>query len=155
MFAFLYWVGPNVRQPSFRWITPGGLLALGTWLVASAGFAVYVASFGSYNKTYGSLGGVVIFLVWLWLTNLALLVGLEFNAELERGRELALGQPAEDQLQLPPREAPREDDGDDENDGDDEVDAVDEDGATGRQSNGSSAERCSAFGMPPGNRSRT
>jgi membrane protein len=159
MFAFLYWVGPNVRQPSFRWITPGGVLALVTWLVASAGFALYVAFFGSYNKTYGSLGGVVIFLVWLWLTNLALLVGLEFNAELERGRELALGQPAEDELQLPPREAPRDDDEDRRDRADQareiRLDVEDRQSTSaGAPNRGSSDERSSAFGMPPGNRSR-
>jgi membrane protein len=107
MFAVLYFVAPNVRQPGFSWITPGGVLAVLTWLLGSLGFGIYVANFGSYNSTYGSLGGVVIFLVWLWLGNLALLLGAEFNAELERSRELARGEPAEEILQLPPRQAPR------------------------------------------------
>jgi membrane protein len=106
VFALMYWVAPNVRQPGFRWITPGGALAVVIWLVGSAGFALYVAYFGSYNKTYGSLGSVIVFMVWLWLTNLALLIGAEFNAELERGRELARGEPAEHELQLAPRDAP-------------------------------------------------
>jgi membrane protein len=103
MFAVLYYVAPNVRQPRLRWVTPGGVVAVLTWLAASAGFALYVANFGSYDKTYGSLGGVVVFLVWLWLSNLALLFGAEFDAELERARELAAGLPAEDSLQLPER----------------------------------------------------
>jgi membrane protein len=103
MFAVLYYVAPNVRQPKLRWITPGGVVAVLAWLVASAGFAVYVANFGSYDKTYGSLGGVVVFLVWLWISNLALLFGAEFDAELERARELEAGLPAEETIQLPPR----------------------------------------------------
>jgi membrane protein len=107
MFTVLYYVAPNVRQPSMRWVTPGGVLAVLLWLVASAGFAAYVANFGSYDMTYGSLGGVVVFLVWLWLSNLALLFGAEFDAELERSRQLAAGLPAEDSLQLPAREPPK------------------------------------------------
>ncbi len=103
MFAVLYYVAPNVRQPRLRWITPGGVLAVLGWLVVSVGFGVYVANFGSYDKTYGSLGGVIVFLVWLWLSNLALLFGAEFDAELERSRQLAAGLPAEDSLLLPER----------------------------------------------------
>jgi membrane protein len=94
LFALLYWASPNARQP-VRWITPGGILAVVVWVVASAGFAVYVANFGSYNKTYGSLASVIIFLVWLWLSNTALLLGAELNAELERGRAIASGHPAD------------------------------------------------------------
>jgi membrane protein len=104
MFAILYRVAPNVRLPGFRWISPGAVVAILIWLVASAGFALYVTNFGSYNKTYGSLGAVIVFLVWLWITNLAVLLGAEFNAELERGRELEAGQPAEEELQLPPKD---------------------------------------------------
>lgn len=108
MLAILYWAAPNVRQPGFRWITPGSGLALLLWLVASAAFAFYVANFSSYNKTYGSLGGVIVFLVWLWITNLAVLFGQELNAELERERELKAGVPgAERELQLEPRQAPK------------------------------------------------
>jgi membrane protein len=103
--AILYYVSPNVKQPRWRWVTPGGALGLALWAIASVGFAFYVSHMGSYNKTYGTLGGVVSFLVWLWITNLALLFGLEFDAELERERELAAGLPAEQQLQLPPRRA--------------------------------------------------
>jgi membrane protein len=107
MFSILYWVAPNVRQPGFRWLTPGGVLAVLLWIVASAGFALYVASFASYNKTYGSLGGVVVFLVWLWISNVVVLLGAELNAELERGRELDAGvEAAEQEIQLPPRSAP-------------------------------------------------
>jgi membrane protein len=105
VFALLYYVAPNVRQPRFRWITPGGLLAVALWVLASAGFSLYVANFGSYNKTYGTLGGVITFLVWLWITNLAVLLGAELDSELERQRELEAGLPAEERLQLPPREA--------------------------------------------------
>ena len=102
MFAVLYLVAPNVQLPGFRWLTPGGVLALGVWLVASALFGLYAANFGSYNKTYGTLGGVVLFLVWMWITNVSILLGAEFNAELERGRELQSGnRAAEHQIQLP------------------------------------------------------
>lgn len=91
MFAFLYWAAPNVRQPGFRWISPGGLLAVAVWLLASLAFAFYVANFGSYNETYGALGGVIVFLIWLWLSNVAILLGAELNAELERGRRIESG----------------------------------------------------------------
>jgi membrane protein len=104
MFAFLYYLAPNVRQPGFRWITPGGVLAVLLWIVASAGFGVYIAHIGSYDKTYGTLSTVIVLLVWLWITNLALLLGAEFDAELERERQLLAGLPAEDRIQLPPRE---------------------------------------------------
>ena len=107
IFAVLYYVAPNVRHPGFRWITPGAVVAVVVWLLASAGFGLYVAYFGSYNKTYGSLGAVIVFLIWLWLSNLAILLGAEFNAEIERRRELGAGEPAHDELQLPPREAPK------------------------------------------------
>jgi membrane protein len=92
MFALLYWASPNARQ-GFRWVTPGGVLAVLVWVAVSVAFALYVANFGSYNKTYGSLAGVIIFLVWLWLSNIAILLGAELNAELERGRAIAAGQP--------------------------------------------------------------
>lgn len=85
MFAILYWASPNARQGGFRWITPGGLVAVVVWLLASGGLALYVVNFNSYNKTYGTLAAVIVFLVWLWLTNVAILVGAELNAELERG----------------------------------------------------------------------
>ena len=107
MFSVLYWAAPNVRQPGFRWLTPGGVMAVLIWIAASAGFAFYVANFGSYNETYGALGGVIIFLVWLWISNIAVLLGSELNAELERGRELEQGRPAERELQLAPRDDPR------------------------------------------------
>jgi membrane protein len=86
LFAVLYWAAPNVKQPGFRWITPGGILAVLGWVIASAAFAFYVGNFGSYNKTYGALAGPIVFLVWLWISNLMILLGAEFNAELERGR---------------------------------------------------------------------
>jgi membrane protein len=109
MIDVLYYAAPNVRQPKLRWITPGGVLALALWAIASVGFAFYVSNFGSYNKTYGTLGGIVALLVWLWITNLALVLGLAFDAELERERELASGLPAQDELQLEPRQAAKED----------------------------------------------
>jgi membrane protein len=103
MFALLYWAAPNVKQPGFRWVSPGSLLAVTVWLIASAAFAFYVANFGSYNKTYGSLGGVIVFLVWLWISNVAILLGAEFDAELTRGRELEAGHRGGDPI-LPPRD---------------------------------------------------
>ena len=94
--ALLYRLSPNVRPPGFRWFSPGGALAVVLWAIASAGFAFYVGNFGSYNKTYGSLAAVVIFLVWLWISNLAVLLGAEFNAELARGRQIEAGRAEED-----------------------------------------------------------
>jgi membrane protein len=106
--ALLYYAAPNVRHPGFRWVTPGGALAVLVWIVASAGFAIYLANFGSYNKTYGSLAGVVVFLVWLWISNIAVLLGAELDAELERGRELEAGtKGADERIQLEPRQAAR------------------------------------------------
>ena len=104
MVALLYYFTPNVRPPKFRWISPGAAVGIITWIVASAAFGFYVANFSSYDKTYGTLAGVIAFLLWLWLTNLALLFGAELDAELERGRELESGLPAERNLQLPPRD---------------------------------------------------
>jgi membrane protein len=102
--ATLYYATPNVRQPKFRWISVGAGVAIITWIVASALFGVYVAHFGNYNKTYGALAGVIVFLLWLWITNLALLFGAELDSELERGRQLQAGMPAERDLQLPARD---------------------------------------------------
>ena len=104
MFALLYWAAPNVKHPGFRWISPGGLLAVLVWVIASAAFAFYVGNFGSYNKTYGTLGGVIAFLVWLWISNIAVLLGAEFNAELERGRAIEAGQPADKEPFVEPRD---------------------------------------------------
>src|SRR3954466_4419959 len=86
--SVLYYIAPNVRHPKFSWVTPGGILAVVAWIVASAAFAFYAAHFGSYNKTYGSLGAMIVFLIWLWLTNLAILFGAELNSELERSRQM-------------------------------------------------------------------
>jgi membrane protein len=94
MFAILYWASPNAKR-SFRWVSPGGILAVVLWLIASGLFALYVANFGHYNKVYGSLGAVIIFLIWMWISNVAILLGAEFNAELERGRAMAGGFPAD------------------------------------------------------------
>jgi membrane protein len=102
--AVLYYATPNVKQPKFRWISIGAGFAIIAWLVASVLFGLYVANFGSYNKTYGALAGVIVFLLWLWITNLALLFGAELDAELERGRQLQAGLPAERDIQLPPRD---------------------------------------------------
>jgi len=107
MFSVLYWAAPNVKHPGFRWITPGGVLAVVLWIVASAGFALYVANFASYNKTYGSLGGVIVFLIWLWISNVAVLLGAELNAEVERARELEAGVPEHQTLALEPRDEPK------------------------------------------------
>ena len=99
--AILYYATPNVKQPKFRWISVGAAVAIVVWVVASALFGLYVSQFSNYNKTYGSLAGVIIFLLWLWITNLALLFGAEFDAELERGRQLQAGIAAEEDIQLP------------------------------------------------------
>lgn len=87
MFAILYWAAPDVEHPGFRWLSPGGCFAVVLWLLASAAFAAYVANFASYNKTYGALGGVIAFLVWLWISNVAVLLGAKLNAEIEHERE--------------------------------------------------------------------
>ncbi|MEU7851843.1 YihY/virulence factor BrkB family protein [Micromonospora parva] len=97
MFAILYWASPNARHGGFRWVSPGGVLAVVIWLVISGLFAFYVSNFGSYNKTYGALAGVIIFLVWLWLSNIAILLGAEFDAELERGRAIEAGHDVDDE----------------------------------------------------------
>jgi membrane protein len=108
MFAVLFYAAPNVKLAGFRWVTPGALLAIVLWLIASAAFAFYVANFGSYDKTYGALGGVVCLLVWFWITNVALLLGMELNSERERRRELADGvRGADRELQLDARSAPK------------------------------------------------
>ena len=91
MIALLTWVGPNVKQPKLRWITPGAAVGLLVLVAASVGFAFYTANFGSYNATYGALGGVIVFLIWLWIANLALLFGVELDAELDRQRQLEAG----------------------------------------------------------------
>jgi membrane protein len=104
MFAILYWAAPNVKHPKFRWVSPGGVLAVVVWVIASAAFAFYVANFGSYNKTYGALGGVIVFLVWLWISNIAVLLGAELNSELERGRQIEAGHPADGEPFLEPRD---------------------------------------------------
>lgn len=102
--AILYYATPNVQQPRFRWISIGAAVAILVWAAASVGFGFYVSHFGSYNKTYGALSGVIVFLLWLWITNLALLFGAELDAELERGRQLQAGIEAEHELQLPPKD---------------------------------------------------
>jgi len=102
--AILYYATPNVKQPKFRWMSMGAFVALLTWVVASIAFALYVSNFGSYNKTYGTLAGFILFLLWLWITNLALLFGAEVDAEVERGRQLQAGMAAEEDLQLPARD---------------------------------------------------
>ncbi len=104
MVAVLYHATPNVRQPKFRWVSVGATVAILGWVLASVAFGFYVSNFGSYNKTYGSLAGIIVFLLWLWITNLALLFGAEIDAELERARELQSGIEAERTLQLPPRD---------------------------------------------------
>jgi membrane protein len=108
MLAILYYAAPNVRQPGFHWVTPGGLLAVLLWIVVSALFALYVASFSSYNKTYGALASVIVFLVWLWITNTVILLGAELNAELERARQIEAGLPADREPFLPPRSEPKQ-----------------------------------------------
>ncbi|MFF0468059.1 YihY/virulence factor BrkB family protein [Micromonospora zamorensis] len=103
LLSLLFWIAPNVRQPRFRWLTPGGAVALVSWAVASFGFGLYVANFGSYSTTYGSLGAAIAFLVWLYLSNSALMLGVQINAEVQRGRQLQAGDPDPEEPVLPPR----------------------------------------------------
>ncbi|GAA4564110.1 YihY/virulence factor BrkB family protein [Micromonospora coerulea] len=105
LLSLLFWIAPNVQQPRFRWLTPGGGLALVAWVLASFGFGLYVANFGSYDVTYGSLGAVIAFLVWLYLSNCALMLGVQVNAELQRGRVLQTGAEDPGEPVLPPRAA--------------------------------------------------
>lgn len=112
MLAVLYAGAPNVRTGGFRWLSPGAALAVAIWLLASVAFAFYVANFSSYNKTYGSLAGVIVFLIWLWISNLAILLGAEFDAELEHERALREGVPADRDLFAVPRDTRKLDDED-------------------------------------------
>jgi membrane protein len=106
--SILYYASPNAKLRGFRWVTPGSLVAIVVWIVASALFGIYVAHFGSYDKTYGTLGGLIALLIWLWISNLAILFGLQLNAELERSAELEEGQPQADrEIQLEPRSQPK------------------------------------------------
>lgn len=107
--AILYYATPNVKQPKFRWMSMGSAIALAVFLLASLAFGLYVTNFSSYNKTYGTIGGVIIALLWLWILNLSLLFGAEFDAEVERGRELQAGIKAEKTIQLPPRDTKKSD----------------------------------------------
>lgn len=111
MFAILYYASPNVKHPKFRWVSPGGLVAVVLWIAASAAFAIYVANFSSYNETYGAIGGVIVFLIWLWITNIAVLFGAELNAELERGRQIEAGMDADREPFLEPRDTTKMQDG--------------------------------------------
>jgi len=112
MFALLYWAAPNVKHPKFRWVSPGGILAVIGWVIASLAFAFYVANFGSYNKTYGALAAPIVFLVWLWISNVVILLGAEFNAELERGRAIEAGHPEEREPFVEPRDTRKMEDED-------------------------------------------
>ncbi len=108
MVDLLYYASPNAKLRGFRWVTPGSLVAIVIWAIASAAFALYVANFGSYDKTYGTLGGLVVLLVWFWITNLAILFGHQLNAERERSAEIEEGRPrAEREIQLEPRSEPK------------------------------------------------
>jgi membrane protein len=106
LFAALYWAAPNARQGGFRWISPGSTLAVLIWVAASLGFALYLANFATYNKAYGSVAAVIIFFVWLWISNLAFLLGAEFDAELQRSRAIAAGAAATDEPYMPLRDEP-------------------------------------------------
>jgi membrane protein len=108
MFGVLFHFSPNVKMPSFKWVSAGAILAVVLWVIASAAFAFYVANFNSYNKTYGTLGGIVALLVWVWITNCVLLLGMEFNKERERNIELEAGvERADREIQLEPRDTPK------------------------------------------------
>jgi membrane protein len=102
--ALLYWAAPNVEHPGFRWLTPGSALAVVLWILASAAFGFYVANFGSYSKTYAALAGVIVFLIWLWISNIAVLLGVEFDAELARGRAIEAGSPEGQEPYVEPRD---------------------------------------------------
>lgn len=108
--ALLYWAAPNVQHPGFRWITPGSMIAVVLWIAASAAFGFYVANFGSYSKTYAALAGVIVFLIWLWITNVAVLLGVEFDAELARERAIEAGLPADEEPYAEPRDTRKFDD---------------------------------------------
>jgi membrane protein len=103
LLSLMFWIAPNVRQPRFRWLTVGGAVALVVWALASLGFGLYLANFGSYNKTYGTLGAIIGFLVWLYLSNCAVMLGVEINAELQRGRRMQAGDPEPESPILPPK----------------------------------------------------
>jgi membrane protein len=110
LISLLYFLAPNVRQPGFPWVTPGGVLAVLLWIAASLLFALYVANFSNYNKTYGSFGAVIVFLTWLWITNLVILLGAEFNSEMERARQIHGGmRPPDQEPYLPMRDPPDDD----------------------------------------------
>jgi membrane protein len=104
MLAILYWAAPNVRHRGLKWVSPGSALAVVSWIVVSAAFSLYVANFGSYNKTYGTLAGMIIFLIWLWISNIAVLFGVEFDAELQRARAIEAGHPSGDEPYVEPRD---------------------------------------------------
>jgi membrane protein len=110
MLAVLYWAAPNVRHGGFRWVSPGAVVAVIIWLIASGLFAVYVANFSSYNKTYGALAGVIVFLIWLWISNLAILLGLELDAELDHERAMEEGVPSDVDMFAVPRDTRKFDD---------------------------------------------
>jgi membrane protein len=103
LLAVLYWASPNIRHPGWRWVTPGSVLAVALWILASLAFTLYVNAFGSFDATYGSIGSVLVFLLWLWLTNIAILLGAELNAEVERTREIEAGMRPEDKEPFLPR----------------------------------------------------
>jgi membrane protein len=107
MFSILYWASPNVKQGGFGWISPGSVFGVAVWVVASGLFALYVANFGSYNKTYGTLAGAIIFLVWLWISNVALLLGAELNAEIERAHYIEAGNPPDEEPFVRLRRSPK------------------------------------------------
>jgi membrane protein len=104
VFAILYWAAPNVRQPGFRWVTPGSVVAVLVWIAASAAFGFYVGHFGAYHQTYGALASVIVFLIWLWFSNIAVLLGLELNSEIERTRAIEAGHPPDEEPFLEPRD---------------------------------------------------
>jgi membrane protein len=109
MVDVLYYASPNVKLRGFKWVTPGAIVSIVVWAIASALFALYVANFGSYDKTYGTLAGLVVLLLWFWITNLAILFGHQLNAERERSAEIEEGHPrAEKEIQLEPRDEPKD-----------------------------------------------
>ena len=107
MLAFLYYVAPNVKHPRFQWVSPGSIVAVVLWVIVSGLFALYVANFPN-DKIYGSFGSVIFFLIWMWLSNVVILLGAELNAETERGRQIEKGVPPGKEPFLEPRDSPKD-----------------------------------------------
>jgi membrane protein len=103
VFSFVYFITPDVKQRSWRWMTPGAAVGVLLWLLASWGFSEYVTEVADVGAIYGTFAGAIVLLVWIWLTNVALLFGAELNAEIERTKEIREGSAPRDTLNRPAR----------------------------------------------------